>query len=115
MKNLPLSVLVTCLCAGAGAHRMTGWVSDAGCGATHTKPGGADCIKKCIRGGEKINPAWKPQKMVLVSDAGREIWTVENPSALTGLEGQHVAIDTERGKDAHSIVVKSAEALEPGK
>ena len=93
---------------------MTGWVSDAGCGVEHVKPGGANCIKKCMRGGEHINPAWKPQKMVLI-DGAREIWIVENPGALSGLEGRHVAVTVQRRADAHSIVVKSAQAEESGK
>src|SRR5882762_1418799 len=26
-----------------------GWISDEGCGAKHTKAGGADCVQKCWR------------------------------------------------------------------
>jgi hypothetical protein len=28
-----------------------GWISGEGCGANHTKAGGADCVQKCWRGG----------------------------------------------------------------
>ena len=72
--------------------RLVGWVSDAACGAQHTKPGGEDCVRKCIRGGEHINPEWKAQKMVLVADDGKTTWIVENPSSLAGLEGKRVRV-----------------------
>ena len=83
--------------AGAAAKNRTvtvaGWVSDAYCGALHTKPGGADCVRKCIGGGQDIgHPEWKPQKMVFVRDTDKKIWTVENPDTLKGHEGQHVQV-----------------------
>jgi len=68
-------------------------------------------VKKCIQGGEHINPAWKPQKMVLVRDGDSEIWIVENPGSLQGLEGKHVRVSAEIHKDARSILIKSAEML----
>lgn len=59
---------------------VTGWVSDEGCGAQHTKPGGEDCVLKCLRGGAHFgHPEWKPQRMVLVTDEGHKIWVVVNP------------------------------------
>ena len=72
---------------------VTGWVSDEGCGALHTKPGGEDCVLKCLKGGAHVgHPEWKPQRMVFVTDAGQKIWVVINPEALKGLEGKHVKI-----------------------
>lgn len=72
---------------------LTGWVSDEGCGALHTKPGGEDCVLKCLKGGAHVgHPEWKPQRMVFVTDAGHKIWVVVNPEALKGLEGKHVKI-----------------------
>ena len=71
----------------------TGWVSDENCGARHTKPGGASCIKKCMHGGQDIgHPEWKPQRMVFVNDTDKAVWVVANPEALRGQEGQHVKI-----------------------
>ena len=59
----------------------------------HTKPGGEDCVLKCLRGGAQIgHPEWKAQRMVLVTDKGQKIWVVENPEALKGYEGRHVNI-----------------------
>lgn len=89
---------------------MTGWVSDESCGVQHTKPGGAGCIRKCMRGGADIgHPEWKPQRMVLVADKSTKIWVVENPDALKGLEGRHVQVSGERNAAKNSIrVTKSA-------
>ena len=102
--------MLVALSAAMAAERMVGWVSDAGCGAEHTKPGGEDCVRKCIRGGEHINPDWKPQKMILVAGDGKGRWTVENPVSLAGLEGKHVRVTAELHKG--SILVKSAEIIE---
>jgi hypothetical protein len=72
---------------------VTGWVSDENCGALHTKPGGQDCVLKCLRGGAHVgHPEWKPQRMVFVTDEGQKIWVVVNPKALKGFEGKHVTI-----------------------
>jgi hypothetical protein len=98
------------LSAETAGERMAGWVSDAACGAEHTKPGGEDCVRKCIRGGEQINPDWKPQKMILVADDGKARWTVENPASLAGLEGKHVRVTAELHKE--SILILSAEIIQ---
>jgi hypothetical protein len=79
-----------------GREVMDGWVSDSACGATHTKPGGENCIKLCIRGGGSAHPEWKAQKMVLVADFDGTTWTVVNPSALVGFEGKHVSVPVAR-------------------
>ena len=72
---------------------VTGWVSDESCGALHTKPGGEDCVLKCLKGGAHVgHPEWKPQRMVFVTDEGHKIWVVVNPKALKGFEGKHVTI-----------------------
>src|SRR5438876_9236934 len=43
-----------------------GWISDESCGTQHTKPGRADCVQKCWRGGASVgHPEWKPQRAVL--------------------------------------------------
>ena len=97
MKKLLLSVAATAaLLAGLAAAKeklmtVAGWVSDENCGAQHTRPGGGDCIRKCLRGGQAIgHPEWKPQRMVFVADKDKRIWVVENPAALKDQEGYHV-------------------------
>jgi hypothetical protein len=79
-----------------GREVMDGWVSDSACGAKHTKPGGENCVKLCIRGGGSAHPEWKAQKMVLVADLEGTIWTIANPSVLVGFEGKHVSVRVAR-------------------
>jgi len=61
---------------------VNGWVTDAKCGAKGANAGGAECTKKCLAGGEK---------MVIVSDKDQKVLTVDNPDALKGHEGHHIA------------------------
>jgi hypothetical protein len=72
----------------------TGWISDEGCGAKHTKPGGADCVQKCWRGGASVgHPEWKPRRPVFVADDDQAIWIVENPEAVKNFPATHVVLD----------------------
>jgi hypothetical protein len=71
-----------------------GWISDEACGAQHTKPGGADCVQKCWRGGASVgHPEWKPRRAVFVADEDHAIWTVENPDAVKNFPGAHVMLE----------------------
>jgi hypothetical protein len=89
-----LTLLVPWLATTAYAVPLTGWISDESCGADHVKPGKESCVEKCLRGGASVgHPEWVPQRMVLVTDDGKTIWIVENPEALKGLAGRHVAVD----------------------
>ena len=70
-----------------------GWISDESCGAQHTKPGGADCVQKCWRGGASVgHPEWKPQRAVFVADDDQAIWIVENPEAIRNFPAAHVVL-----------------------
>jgi hypothetical protein len=70
-----------------------GWISDEACGAKHTKPGGADCVQKCWRGGASVgHPEWKPQRAVFLADDDQEIWIVENPEAVANFPAAHVVL-----------------------
>jgi hypothetical protein len=70
-----------------------GWISDEGCGAQHTKPGRADCVQKCWRGGASVgHPEWKPQRAVFVADGDQAIWIVENPEAVKNFPAAHVLL-----------------------
>ena len=62
---------------------VNGWVTDAKCGAKGANAGGAACTKKCLDAGEK---------MVVVTDGDQKVLNVENPDALKGHEGHHVAV-----------------------
>ncbi|HYM00916.1 MAG TPA: hypothetical protein VEZ90_18305 [Blastocatellia bacterium] len=92
---------------------ISGWISDSACGAAHARPGGADCVRKCIAGGASIgHPEWKPQKMVLVDDSKGDIWTVENPDALKGDEGLHVKVTGILRAKARTVRIRKVRRLE---
>ena len=79
-----LSVLFLVVAAmAADMSTVNGYVSDSKCGAKGTSEKHAACAKKCIAAGEK---------MVVVTDGDNKILTVDNPDALTGHEGHHVAV-----------------------
>ena len=70
-----------------------GWISDESCAAQHTKPGRADCVQKCWRGGASVgHPEWKPQRAAFVADDNHAIWIVENPEAVRGFPAAHVLL-----------------------
>ena len=72
---------------------QTGWISDEACAAQHTKPGRADCVQKCWRGGASVgHPEWKPQRAVFVADNDQAIWIVENPEAVKDFPAAHVSL-----------------------
>jgi hypothetical protein len=71
----------------------TGWISDESCAAQHTKPGRADCVQKCWRGGVSVgHPEWKPQRAVFVADENQAVWIVENPEAVKEFPAAHVVL-----------------------
>jgi hypothetical protein len=71
----------------------SGWISDESCGAQHTKPGRADCVQKCWRGGASVgHPEWKPQRAVFVVDEDQGIWIVENPEVVKDFPAAHVTV-----------------------
>ena len=65
------------------ASTVNGWVSDSKCGVKGANAEAAACTKKCIAAGAK---------MVVVTDGDQKILTVENPDALKGHEGHHIAV-----------------------
>ena len=111
---LLLAWLIVLACVAAEKDvTLTGWVSDEYYGAEHTKPGGADCIRKCMKGGAGIgHPEWKPQRMVFVSDQDKKAWVVENPEALKGREGQHVRITGRLDAKGKLVRVRQVVSLE---
>jgi hypothetical protein len=71
----------------------TGWISDEACAAEHTKPGRADCVQKCWRGGAAVgHPEWKPQRAVFVADDDQAIWIVDNSEAVKDFPAAHVVL-----------------------
>ncbi|HYU45409.1 MAG TPA: hypothetical protein VEK84_04430 [Terriglobales bacterium] len=79
---------------------VNGWVSDSKCGVKGANAGAAECTKKCIKEGAS---------MVVVTDGDQKILTVENPDALKGHEGHHIAVTGH--VDGDKIHVESAKML----
>jgi len=79
---------------------VKGWVADDKCGAKGANAKAEACTKKCLDAGAK---------MVVVIDGDQKILMVENPDALKGHEGHHVAVTGTVGKD--SIKVESVKML----
>jgi hypothetical protein len=79
---------------------VNGWVVDDKCGAKGANAGAEACTKKCLAAGAK---------MVIVTDADQKVIAVQNPDALKGHEGHHVAVTGTMDKD--SIKVASTKML----
>lgn len=105
MKKLLLICLALCVMFlyvgvtfAADTSTVNGWVSDSKCGAKGANAKAAECTKKCIAGGAKV---------VVVTDSDQKVLTVDNPDALTGHEGHHVAVTgTVNGDSIHVDSVK---------
>ena len=98
MFCLVLSVTSFAFAADDKADTVNGWVTDAKCGAKGANAGGAACTKKCLEAGEK---------MVVVTDGDQKVLNVQNPEALKGHEGHHVAVSGHvSGDSIHVMSVK---------
>ncbi len=84
----------------AKATTVNGWVTESKCGVKGASAEHAACTKKCLEAGAS---------MVVVTDADKKILTVENPDALKGHEGHHVAVTGH--VTGESIHVESAKML----
>jgi len=65
------------------AQTVNGYITDAKCGVKGAHAGMEGCAKKCIGAG---SPA------VVVTDSDQKVLTIENPDAIKGHEGHHVAV-----------------------
>jgi hypothetical protein len=82
------------------SETVKGWVTDSKCGAKGANAGGEACTKKCLAAGAQ---------MVVVTDGDNKVLTVENPEALKGHEGHHIAVTGHVSGEA--IHVESAKML----
>ncbi|HLM81418.1 MAG TPA: hypothetical protein VK302_12410 [Terriglobales bacterium] len=78
-----LMVSVASVSFASDAQTVNGWVSDSKCGVKGANAHHAGCAKKCIKAG--ASP-------VVVTDNDQKVLTVDNPDALKGHEGHHVAV-----------------------
>ena len=85
-RSSSILLIPFCVLAFAGAMfaadntTIKGYVNDAACGIKNKT--NVECARKCIG---------KGAKMVVVTDDDK-VLTVNNPTALKGREGQHVAV-----------------------
>jgi len=105
MKNVLLVLLALCLIfstvglvLAADSTTVNGYVSDSQCAAKGAKAGHTDCMNKCISKGAKY---------VIVTDSDQKVLTVDNPDALKGHEGHHVAVTGQvNGESIHVLSTK---------
>jgi hypothetical protein len=64
------------------AATVKGWVVDDQCGAKGANASAEACTKKCLAKGAKL---------VIVTDSDQKVLMVDNPDALKGHEGHHIA------------------------
>jgi hypothetical protein len=109
MKKVLLICLAVCFVLALSAlafddmgksSTVNGWVSDDKCGAKGANAKAEACTKKCLDGGAK---------MVIVTDKDQKVLMVDNPDALKGHEGHHIAATGSVKGD--SIHVDSAKML----
>jgi hypothetical protein len=101
--------LITVLCllgavavwASPKSEKMTGWVSDAMCGAKGSSAAHAACAKKCVGGGEAV---------VFVTDSDQKVMKVANQDSLKDHAGEHVQIEASTTADG-SLQVDKVTAL----
>jgi hypothetical protein len=79
---LTVAAALAPISAMAADSTITGYISDAMCGAKHMGTGAA-CVKKCIAGGEAP---------VFVDEAKKEVWTIDNPDSVKAFYGDHVTV-----------------------
>jgi len=95
-----LVLFIGVLAYAADSTTVNGYVSDSMCAAKGANEGHADCMNKCIAKGAKY---------VIVTDGDQKVLTVNNPDALKGHEGHHVAATGEVSGD--SIHVDSVKMM----
>jgi len=97
---LAAALTLTALAAkAADSTKINGWISDSMCGAKHTGSG-SDCVKKCVAGG---------QKPVLV-DQGKNVWTIDNPEAVSSFLGDKVTVTGTTDDTAKSVHIDAIQA-----
>lgn len=100
MKKLVLALMMTgsVFSFGALADEMTGYISDAHCGAAHSSPnaGNTACIKKCLGGGS--DPVLvKDGKVIKIDPASKEKAAAhagENVTINGSMDGDILKIDS---------------------
>ena len=99
MKKLSVFV-VCCLVLSLAAFaspksaKMTGWVSDAMCGAKGNSAAHKDCAQKCAKNGEAL---------VFVDDKEHKVMKIANQDAVKDHAGEHITIEASEKDGALQI------------
>lgn len=90
MRKIGLLVLASVLMAltaswafAGDAKTVNGWITDAKCGVKGANAGAEGCTKKCLEAGAAA---------VVVTDGDQRVLQIDNPEAIKGHEGHHVAV-----------------------
>jgi hypothetical protein len=90
MRNVVLLLLASALVVSmvsvvfaSDAKTVNGWITDSKCGVKGANAAAEACTKKCLAAGAKA---------VVVTDSDQKVLEVENPDAIKGHEGHHVAV-----------------------
>jgi hypothetical protein len=86
----------------ADAAQISGWISDAGCGAKHAGTG-AECVKACIKSGKAP---------VFVDQEKKEVWKIDNPEAVKDFYGDHVTVTATADESSKSVHIDAIEAAQ---
>jgi hypothetical protein len=87
----------------AMAAPINGYISDSMCGAKHNGSApDAACVKKCIGNGGKP---------VFVDDVSKTVYTIDDPDAVKGHEGHHVAVVAKVDDGAKTIHISKLSML----
>jgi type 1 fimbria pilin len=93
-----LFFMVAMASAGDKTATVNGTISDSMCGAKGANADHAACMTKCMGKGAKA---------VIVTDGDQKVVTIDNPDAIKGHEGHHVAATGEvTGSSIHIDSVK---------
>jgi len=80
---LALALAAMSALAFAADSTINGTISDSMCGAKGANASHAGCMAKCMSRGAKA---------VIVTDGDQKVLVIDNPDAIKGHEGHHVAI-----------------------
>ena len=96
---LPVLFFMVAIASAADkSATVNGYVSDSMCGAKGASTSHTACMNKCLAKGAKA---------VIVTDGDQKVVAVDNPDALKGHEGHHVAVTgTMTGDTIHVDSVK---------
>jgi hypothetical protein len=86
----------------ADSTQITGYISDSKCAAHHLGDD-ADCVKGCIKHGEKP---------VFVDDAKKQVWKIDNPDSVKDFYGAKVTITATSDASSMTVHVNSVAAAQ---